>query len=318
MALAVIASRLYAPIARYNRLLETHPLKTKSITSGFMYAGGDLCAQLGEHYIENKDKAPHDRKSFQVSFKRLGVFFMFGTFVGGPLYHYWFGYLDTIPGIMLRLRQSRQRREILSAYALLKRHGIEVNLKPDALPSARPFSKWAEKAVKIAMDQLVFSSCYTLLFFVLVGMMNGAVDMFLAHNRSRDLEEEGHALIVGRYSKPERALERDLRTLRESLHARGVTVDADGAAPHESIDRVLELLRAEQARTTLTWGQVWAQTWAHTREVYMTTYITDCVVWPPLQLINFSLVPLKYQVLYVNAVNLAWNTFLSLMANKHH
>ena len=44
----------------------------------------------------------------------------------------------------------------------------------------------------------------------------------------------------------------------------------------------------------------------------------DCVVWPPLQLINFTFVPLQYRVLYVNVANLFWNTFLSLQANKSH
>jgi len=58
--------------------------------------------------------------------------------------------------------------------------------------------------------------------------------------------------------------------------------------------------------------------WQHTREVYIPTYVVDWIVWPPLQLVNFTFVPLKYQVLYVNTCNLLWNTFLSFMANKGH
>jgi hypothetical protein len=34
----------------------------------------------------------------------------------------------------------------------------------------------------------------------------------------------------------------------------------------------------------------------------------DCIVWPPLQLINFTFVAKPYQVLYVNLCNIAWNT----------
>lgn len=51
--------------------------------------------------------------------------------------------------------------------------------------------------------------------------------------------------------------------------------------------------------------------------VPLQTYIADCVVWPPLQLINFTFVPLRLQVLYINLANLGWNTFLSMMAAGH-
>ena len=37
--LAGIRSMIWRPFIHYNHLLETHPLATKSVTSGFMYAG---------------------------------------------------------------------------------------------------------------------------------------------------------------------------------------------------------------------------------------------------------------------------------------
>jgi len=92
---------------------------------------------------------------------------------------------------------------------------------------------------------------------------------------------------------------------------------------HKAIERVLVKLvkkqqeeELQQNSKELTWEAIWKQTWQRTKAVYVETYIADCVVWPPLQLINFSFVPLKYQVLYVNVANLFWNTFLSFMANK--
>ena len=68
----------------------------------------------------------------------------------------------------------------------------------------------------------------------------------------------------------------------------------------------------------LDWRKIWDQTWSHMKEVYWQTFLADCVVWPPLQFFNFTFVPLRYQVLYVNVANLGWNTFLSVMANKKH
>jgi protein Mpv17 len=68
--------------------------------------------------------------------------------------------------------------------------------------------------------------------------------------------------------------------------------------------------------TTIT--DVWQHSWQKVREVYVETFVMDCIVWPPLQLINFTFIPVRFQFLYVNVANLAWNTFLSLMANKSH
>jgi len=55
----------------------------------------------------------------------------------------------------------------------------------------------------------------------------------------------------------------------------------------------------------------------HTNNAFKPTYLADCIIWPPLQLINFMYIPLQYQVLYVNVCNLGWNTFLSYMVNKN-
>ena len=70
--------------------------------------------------------------------------------------------------------------------------------------------------------------------------------------------------------------------------------------------------------SSMSWRAIWDRAWDHTKSVYVATYITDCLIWPPMQLINFTFIPLKFQFLFVNVVNLGWNTYLSLMANKSH
>lgn len=45
------------------------------------------------------------------------------------------------------------------------------------------------------------------------------------------------------------------------------------------------------------------------------TLQVNWVVWPVLQGINMSLVPLPYRVLFVNVASLFWSAFLSNMAN---
>lgn len=187
MALAAAASLLRIPAARYNSLLERRPVLVKSLTSGLMYASGDLIAQFIAHSREQREAetvpvtgasdggatgatatpaSVRRREGFRVDWRRLTIFFAYGTLLAGPMYHVWFNQLDLLPAAMFKLRQMRQRNEVLKAYALLRRHGVEVDLKVDKLPNAKPFSKWTERGIKIAADQLVFSTIYTLVFFV--------------------------------------------------------------------------------------------------------------------------------------------------------
>lgn len=134
MAMANLLHLLARPLHKYNQLLESRPWTTKCITSGVMYAAGDACAQLAEHHNENAERvkqgeAKQGFKGFDLT--RMGIFLVFGTLIGGPAYTAWFGWLDQLPAKLYAMRQIRQRAEILRAYNMLKRHGIEVNLRMD-------------------------------------------------------------------------------------------------------------------------------------------------------------------------------------------
>mmetsp|Transcript_55275 Transcript_55275/g.160133 ORF Transcript_55275/g.160133 Transcript_55275/m.160133 type:complete len:187 (-) Transcript_55275:391-951(-) len=47
---------------------------------------------------------------------------------------------------------------------------------------------------------------------------------------------------------------------------------------------------------------------------YMGIMYANWLLWIPAQFANFRLIPLKFQVLFVNMVELAWNAFLSFTA----
>lgn len=311
MALLTLLSR---PFLAYNRGLERSPLAVKSVTSGVMYAAGDLLAQLGEHYEANKSSGKESRK-FKVNWRRLAVLWAFGTVVSGPAMHYWFSYLDTLPGKLFLLRQHRQKLKILRAYATLKRHNIKVELDLDKLPTAAKSRPWLDKASKIgahqwggsehvcsparvlqylfsvhlcvpwsippdgvrtaAADQLIFSSLYTLVFFLSVGVTNGAIDKLEADAKAEHIAEV-QGLLANRYTKPERQLEADLHRLKTRVAARGSRDDAYGDLA--SIEAVLALLGEEKRKARLTWPDVWHATWAHTKSVFWTTYAADWCV----------------------------------------
>ncbi|KYN10624.1 Mpv17-like protein 2 [Trachymyrmex cornetzi] len=45
----------------------------------------------------------------------------------------------------------------------------------------------------------------------------------------------------------------------------------------------------------------------------LTIFFVDCCFWPPTQCINFFFVPLHYRVLYINAMTMVYDIFLSYM-----
>jgi hypothetical protein len=319
MAVASASSALFSllsrPFVAYNALLEKQPFVTKSVTSGVMYAAGDAVAQVGESRLANEARAKAGERAtlFALNWQRAGVFLVYGTVIAGPLYHTWFGSLDLLPGALLRLRQHQSRTEIMRAYATLRRHGIEVSMKLDALPVVRPWTKTGEKVIKILADQLIFSSFYTLVFFMGIGLAQGAVEKISADARGHSLEQASE-VIRRRYGGAEKK-DDSASSKRNLLRIKSLLAQSD--IEDDSIDRVLALLAEEERKTHIEWRTIAESTWAHTKEVYWPTYAADCVVWPGLQWVNFTFVPLRFQVLYVNVCNLAWNAFLSFQSNKH-
>lgn len=356
------------PFIWYNDVLIKYPLLTKCVTSGVMYASGDVLAQYTENYTKQSQDGKCKEEPFRLNKKRTALFFVFGTIISGPSYHYWFNYLNELPALMWRYKQTKHRGKILRAYAYLKSHGIEVKLDPSKLPNAAPLDKWKGKAAKIAADQLIFSSVYTLVFFLSIGIMEGGVEKLEAYLSNSNRERKSEAPITSlndpriihmveklkrqlQKSDQEKAKQTENQTqaiqqeIKNSAHSHHHTNNSHHHK-HSSefentqlqqkeiqlIQDIVQLVKEYEnsssssssqkteehviLKRSPSWQEIWDRTWSHTRDVYVQTYLTDCIVWPPLQLINFTFVPLRFQFLFVNVANLAWNTFLSLMANK--
>lgn len=58
-------------------------------------------------------------------------------------------------------------------------------------------------------------------------------------------------------------------------------------------------------------GKSLGQAIAKTKEKFVPTFVAGSVFWPIANVINFQFVPASQRVLYVGAVGLMWNTFLS-------
>ena len=52
------------------------------------------------------------------------------------------------------------------------------------------------------------------------------------------------------------------------------------------------------------------------REKFWPTMVMNWKIWPAAQVINLSVVPIPYRVLYANAIGLFWNCYLSYAQYK--
>jgi len=53
------------------------------------------------------------------------------------------------------------------------------------------------------------------------------------------------------------------------------------------------------------------------KQNFVTTILVDLSVWPTIQAVNFRYVPGDHRVLFVSAVSIGWNAFLSKMQHGH-
>jgi protein Mpv17 len=51
---------------------------------------------------------------------------------------------------------------------------------------------------------------------------------------------------------------------------------------------------------------------AKLREMYVPTMKTNYMVWPVVQLVNFRVMPIQFQLPFVSCVGIAWTAYLSL------
>lgn len=78
--------------SRYSDRLESHPVSTKSLTSGGIAFFGDVLSQN----LLNTDGKDFD-------FGRLLRYSVLGSCFVGPTLHYWYGFLaKKVPGVLLR------------------------------------------------------------------------------------------------------------------------------------------------------------------------------------------------------------------------
>jgi hypothetical protein len=71
---------------------------------------------------------------------------------------------------------------------------------------------------------------------------------------------------------------------------------------------VVKLVRTQEGRA--------ADVPVHLQQHWPEAVVANWVVWVPANFVNFRFVPLRYRVLFSNAVAVIWNTYLSYASHK--
>jgi len=143
----------------YNALLERFPMATKSITTGVTYVLGDLVAQL----LEREKGEPLD-------YTRMAVFMAYGVAIAGPLYTLWFDRIDKLPYMIYNMKQEGRRQHIEGIVKYAAERGVII---PAEIAKTPELHRVTFIGSKVLADQLVFSSAYTCVFFLGVGLISG-------------------------------------------------------------------------------------------------------------------------------------------------
>ncbi|XP_026117254.1 peroxisomal membrane protein 2-like [Carassius auratus] len=113
------SSFLRRVLQQYLSLLKKYPVITKSVTSGFLSAVGNLLSQALEYRKNNKENSPKKKISF------LGPlhYAIFGLFITGPVSHYIYQLLEvllptTVPYCLIK-RLLLERLIFAPAFLLL-------------------------------------------------------------------------------------------------------------------------------------------------------------------------------------------------------
>lgn len=59
------------------------------------------------------------------------------------------------------------------------------------------------------------------------------------------------------------------------------------------------------------------KSWTNVKNKFVQIYVADCAVWPLAQMANFAFIPPHLQPIFVNVMNIGWNTFLSYVSQGH-
>jgi len=237
-----------------------------------------VCYGLGDVLAQKIEKMQNKRTEYD--WHRTLVFTVFGTVLGGPIYYAWFSKLAKTPALLERIVKYNEARILRDKFGAKIREAM-YNKQIDTLS----FKQFREECKENFMrfEEPIVRSKTVLTAKILLDQF-----VFSTMYPIFFLITTG---VMLKTSKPlyDSFFEDDptkKKTLRDSCNK--------------------ELLK-KSFNDGIT----------DVKNKFMGIYLMDCAVWPMAQMINFSFMPQHLQAVYVNVLNIGWNTFLCYTSQSH-
>ena len=239
------------------------------------------CGTIGVTYLLGEAIAQTINGDFDPG--RIATVWLYGTALGGPAYYAWFQYLDKLPGQIL-VNTNKYKEMVVQK--LPKMIGNYVSMKTSR---------------NLVVDSLTQME-------TVIGKDSNGKDIILPSNSPMKVYiPENTSVSVSAFTFETKRIEKinkwvikASKVLADQLvFSSGYTlflITATGFMTGKDMVAIAHIIQSS----------------------FWKIYLIDCLIWPPLQFINFTYIKKEYQPIYVNVLNIFWNTFLSLCLAVSH
>ncbi len=292
---------------KYNHWLEIHPKPTNIATAGVLFFAGDVLSQVIEHQQKTEPSKFEWDRALRMT--------LFGVIFFGPSSYYWYKWLDKtfspakanlIQSVALAKVKQQPKISIELNPTTLETKSVNVVPATSTTPTSTPSTSAAmEAADSVYMNsknqnyllQAYYNLEYRVLEWVYAPTTN--TKSKTTEDTKQETSEDSQQTWKEKYWTPKMRAVLVKVFLDETVYSNIYIIALF------VICTLLEGKRLKDVEEKIE-GQ------------WLSTYLADLSVWPVAQYINFFYVPARLRIVYISALSLFWNAFLSKVQNGAH
>jgi hypothetical protein len=269
----------------YNRFIESNPFIGNCVTSGVCYGAGDALAQTIEKKMGKREK---------YDFARMATYGAFGLCFGGPAYYLWFKKIHHMDAIIKNFMIHRENKyvanQIQRVYTMKLKKIRFSNTNSSTGSCVKQYVEKNGRFLNPEEEQMIKK---------LVDVNDPIV---------KSKTTMGMQILADQFVFS--ALYPFYFIMLSGLMMTGVNLTRDKELKEKQGYQKLEHVVNKFRDGIKSNGENSIKKWP-------IIYSTDLMVWPVLQIINFTFVPPHLNSIYVNVINVFWNAFLCSVGGEH-